>query len=293
MPAFLGSPMPSTLASTARLLWHRRPGLKLPTDMPSIERRLSGVRINSVWLQDYLKCTAAANWPATQLPPLALQIAAAPLHMAVMADRAFPLRPLGIVHQSQQIQQWHPLSARQTYDLHVLTGEARIEHRGISFGLVTEAWQLGTLVWRSEVRILSIQQMPEKTKQRVRPHELSDVTPLQDDTLTVPESIGRRYARIACDYNPVHVHAWLARPFGFRHAIAHGTWTLARALFCAEVEVSPGFTLVAQFIRPVELPSRIRVATYPGTEPGERWLRVTEAGGTQTLLSASVKLAKT
>jgi acyl dehydratase len=293
MPALSGSPLPSTLASTVGLLWHRRSGLTLPIDMPHIERRLSGVRINAAWLHDYLNCTSAANWPATQLPPLALQIAAAPLHMAVMADRAFPFRPLGIVHQSQQIQQWHPLSALQVYDIQVFTSDARIEHRGISFGLVTEAWQLGTLVWRSEVRILSIQRMPEKTKQKVRPHELSDMTPLQDDTLTVPESIGRRYARIACDYNPVHVHAWLARPFGFRHAIAHGTWTLARALFCAEVEASPRYTLVAQFIRPVELPSRIRVASYPGTEQGERRLQVTEAGGTQTLLAASVKLAET
>lgn len=293
MPAFLGSPLPSTLASTARLLWHRRPGLTLPTDMPRIERRLSGVRINAAWLQDYLKCTAAANWPAAQLPPLALQIAAAPLHMAVMADPAFPLRPLGIVHQSQHVQQWHPLSALQAYDLHVFTSEARIEQRGISFGLVTEAWQLGTLVWRSEVRILSIQRKPEKARQKVHPNELSDLTPTQDETLTVPESTGRRYARIACDYNPVHVHAWLARPFGFRHAIAHGTWTLARAMFCLEIEAAREFTLVAQFIRPVELPSRIRIASYPGTEPGERWLRVTEAGGTQTLLSARVKLAKT
>lgn len=293
MPALLGSPLPSTLASTAQLLWHRRPGLTLPADMPRIERWLRGVHIDAAWLQDYLECTVAAKWPATQLPPLALQIAAAPLHMAVMADRAFPLRPLGIVHQSQHVQQWHALSALQTYDLHVFTSEARIEHRGISFGLVTEAWQLGTLVWRSEVRILSIQRMPENAKQKIRPNGLSDLTPTHDETLAVPESTGRRYARIAADYNPVHVHAWLARPFGFRRAIAHGTWTLARALFCTQVEAGPGFTLAAQFIRPVELPSRIRVASYLGPEPGERRLQVTQAGGTQTLLAASVKLAMT
>lgn len=177
--------------------------------------------------------------------------------------------------------------------MHVFTSEARTENRGISFGLVTEAWQLGSLVWRSEVRILSIQRMPKKMGQKTRTHELLDLTPMQDETLAVPESIGRRYARIACDYNPVHVHAWLARPFGFQRAIAHGTWTLARALFCAEVVASPRYTLGAQFIRPVELPSRIRVASYRGTEPGERRLRVTEAGGTQTLLAASVKLVET
>ena len=82
--------------------------------------------------------------------------------------------------------------------------------------------------------------------------------------LHVPEATGRRYASIAGDLNPIHQHALLARLFGFRRAIVHGTWTLARALALAELPGSPAFTLEAHFRRPVELPSDIRVRAWSG-----------------------------
>lgn len=292
MPALLADRLPSTLVSIAQLLLHRRRGLSDLNAMPRIERAVSGARISEDWLRRYQRCTGGAAWPLGCMPPLALQIVSSPLHMSVMADRAFPFRPLGIVHQSQRIQQWQVLSPSVAYDLKVYTSEASVEPRGISFGLVTEARQGKTLVWRSEVRVLSMNRTLAKgasTKRYVEP--FAGLQPLINETLNVPETTGREYASIAGDYNPVHVHAWLARPFGFRRAIAHGTWTLARALSCAGVAASPGLTLDARFHRPVELPSRIRVTSYSGAAPDERWLRVTDADGTQTLLSASVTLA--
>ncbi|HQD14759.1 MAG TPA: hypothetical protein PLY54_04905, partial [Ottowia sp.] len=54
------------------------------------------------------------------------------------------------------------------------------------------------------------------------------------------------------------------RLFGFRRAIVHGTWTLARALALAELPGRPAFTLEAHFRRPVELPSDIRVRAWSG-----------------------------
>ena len=46
----------------------------------------------------------------------------------------------------------------------------------------------------------------------------------------VPGDIGRRYAAVSGDRNPIHMHALSAKAFGFPRAIAHGMWTKARCL---------------------------------------------------------------
>lgn len=39
---------------------------------------------------------------------------------------------------------------------------------------------------------------------------------------SLASDLGRRYARVSGDINPIHLHALSARAFGFRRAIAHG-----------------------------------------------------------------------
>ena len=69
----------------------------------------------------------------------------------------------------------------------------------------------------------------------------------QHQSWSLPGDLGRRYARVSGDANPIHTSALGARLFGFPRAIAHGMWTQARALAAltppdgleaAEIEVS-------------------------------------------------------
>ena len=94
----------------------------------------------------------------------------------------------------------------------------------------------------------------------------------------MPESTGRRYAAIAGDLNPIHQHALLARLFGFKRAIVHGTWTLARALALAELPRTDAFTLDATFRRPVELPSDILVRAWVGGHGPPDTVQVSQPG---------------
>ena len=41
---------------------------------------------------------------------------------------------------------------------------------------------------------------------------------------------GIRYAKVSGDWNPHHLYPWSARLLGYRSPIAHGLWTLARAV---------------------------------------------------------------
>lgn len=284
--------VPSPLVSALQIVVRHRLGLDNPAQMPRIERRVDGARLNSAWLRQYVACIGAdvEHLHTHGLPPLALQIAAASLHLAILADARFPFKPLGLVHLDQTVEQFRRIDPDARLDLRAVTADARTEKRGISFGMVTEARADGELVWRSTLRALSMRRPREKTdrgdtapvERPAQPH------PLETHRITVAEDMGRRYARLAGDRNPIHQHALLARPFGFRRAIVHGTWTLARALTCAGLPGSEVYRLQARFRRPVELPAEIVVERCAGEQPGHQVLRVAQVPGTKTHVSIDV-----
>lgn len=261
MPAIHAAQIPSSLTSAFGLFRHPRRGLIDPTQMPRIERSLAAARIDAAWLRTYCECVGLhSNEPA--LPALALQIAAAPLHLAILADARFPFRALGLVHLSQQVAQTCAISPTASIDLLAYTTDAQWEKRGMSFGLVTEARVDGELCWQATTRALALGKSPTASTSAPRNADDDSTPPRFEQVIDVPENCGRRYAKIAGDLNPIHQHALLAKPFGFKRAIVHGTWTLARALAVAGLPHSERFKFTANFRRPVELPSRILVRAF-------------------------------
>ena len=263
MPALIANEIPSSLASAIGLFRYPRRGLGDPAQMPRIERSLIDAKIDMAWLSSYRECVGLPPGDHV-LPPLVLQIAAAPLHLAVLADVRFPFRALGLVHMSQHITQTQTISPRASLDLVAYTTDARWEKRGMSFGLVTEARIGGRMVWAGVTRALATGISPvniEVAKSRANTIDRAE-SPRIEQQIEVPENCGRGYAKIAGDRNPIHQHAWLARPFGLKRAIVHGTWTLARALALAELPIGESFKFNATFLRPVELPSQILIRAY-------------------------------
>ena len=75
----------------------------------------------------------------------------------------------------------------------------------------------------------------------------------------VAADIGRKYAKVSGDYNPIHMSAMSAKLFGFPRAIAHGMWTLARVTALVQDQlggVAPK-ALDVQFKLPLLLPARV------------------------------------
>lgn len=294
MRAIDPGPMPATLPAYAAMLWHRRRGLQDPAAMPTISRSAQALRLRPGWLQAYREAIGLDRGDGTgTLPPLALQMAAAPLHLSVLADPRFPFKALGLVHVAQTITQARPIAADEVFELRVCTGPAQWARRGMQFGLTTEAWCAGQRLWRGETTALAFGAGPVTDGQGARrEEERSEAEPegapwREAARLVVPEALGRRYAAIAGDLNPIHQHALLARPFGFRRAIIHGTWTLARALAAAGLPRGGSFDLEARFRKPVELPSAIRVGTR--AQDGQDEVRVASDDGSLLHLVAQVR----
>jgi acyl dehydratase len=287
MPVIRPPSLLPTLVSTLGLFRHAHRGLDDPAQMPCIERSLPAGSLDPQWLLAYCRCIGLPAIPQDGLPPLTLQIAAAPLHMAILADKAFPFAAMGLVHMSQGVTQNRPVPADASLTLRAWSGDARRERRGMSFALITEASLDGEVVWRGETRALALDRAQPTEPSSAR--SPTDVTNAETDKslcevrLQVPEATGRRYARVAGDLNPIHQRAVLARLFGFRRAIVHGTWTLARALVLAELSQLPAYSLQASFRRPVELPSEVLIRSFVDGR-----LQVASADGRQKFIEAQI-----
>ena len=69
------------------------------------------------------------------------------------------------------------------------------------------------------------------------------------------DDLGRRYAAVSGDHNPIHLHACSGEAVRLRRAIAHGMWTKARCL--ASLRLPDAFTAEVRFKRPILLPGKV------------------------------------
>jgi acyl dehydratase len=69
--------------------------------------------------------------------------------------------------------------------------------------------------------------------------------------------LGRSYASVSGDRNPIHMHSLTAKPLGFPGAIAHGMWTKARCLAALDSRLPDAFAVDVRFRKPIVLPARV------------------------------------
>jgi acyl dehydratase len=201
------------------------------------------------------------------LPATVPQVLAVPMHIAMLTDPTFPLPAMGVVHVSQRIEVLAPIADDAAIALRATLSEPRSAKRGTMFSLDTEGRVDGELVWRGSTAILSRTAHPDARPapesadgedDAAQSENRGDLGRHRSAMWSVPEDLGRRYTRIAGDFNPIHLWSWTARPFGFKRAIIHGMWTLGRALGELDDDVpSAPFALDIAFRRPIPMPSRV------------------------------------
>jgi MaoC like domain len=173
-----------------------------------------------------------------ELPPTYPHVLAFP--QAVRAMLRARVRVLGLVHVANRIEVLRPIPVGEPLALHV---------RVADLSVTTEASVAGEVVWRE----LSTYVHAGKGGGRAR--RPSEPPPAPSAIWTVPGDIGRRYARVSGDWNPIHLHPLTARLFGMPGPIAHGMWTLARCL--AALELPASYVVEARFKRPLRIPGRV------------------------------------
>jgi len=221
--------------------------------LPQGSLRLEGVDFSDQRIRDYRR--VCGEGPG--LPPAMLHLPGFPLALQLMTARDFPMSALGMVHIANTIEVLTHLETSDEYDITVELANPRTHRKGAQFDAVTTATRDDVVVWREVSTYLSrgtrLADAPAAPPQREWPSASADAEQIAID---VPGDIGRRYAAVSGDRNPIHLHGLAARVFGFRTAIAHGMWSLARCLSEVESELPERYTVVAGFFKPVFLPAK-------------------------------------
>jgi acyl dehydratase len=201
------------------------------------------------------------------------------LQMALMTSDGFPFPLIGLVHVANRITQRRPLHADEPLVLRVRAANLRPHDRGIRFDVESEALSDGTVVWQETSTYLH-RSAGDGERRRTEPEPVVTPTAL----LRIPADIGRRYAEVSGDHNPIHLHALTARLFGFRGAIAHGMWSMSRCLAHYEGRLPAAYTVDVRFKLPILLPATVALtATDDGFDlRDQRTGRPHLVGGFQT-----------
>jgi acyl dehydratase len=232
-------------------------------EIPDLELTLPDVRSDPDAVADYAKVCGFSLRGA--LPATYPHVLAFPLHMAVMADGSFPFGAVGLVHVENRIVQHRPIAIDERITLRVRPTKLEPHPRGRTFAIVTEAHVGGERVWEGVSTMLRRGggSDPGAKPDRGR-------SPNGDDGLGEAASewklggdLGRRYASVSGDRNPIHMHSLIAKPLGFPRAIAHGMWTKARCLAALESKLPDAFAVDVSFRRPVLLPGKVAFASQP------------------------------
>jgi hypothetical protein len=271
---------PSILPLYARAAAPRIPGASLLPfvpggggEIPDLELDLAGVRAKPEDVAAYNKVCGFAL--RDHLPPTYPHVLAFPLHMAVMADGSFPFGAVGLVHVENRIEQHRRIGIGEELAIHVRPTKLQPHSKGRTFSLITEVTVDGELVWGSTSTMLrrgsgSSNTVPKDSNPEL--HQILNPPDRKFDAVRERELIagaewrlggdlGRRYASVSGDRNPIHMHSLSAKPLGFPGAIAHGMWTKARCLAALESRLPDAFATEVRFRKPILLPGRVEFAS--------------------------------
>jgi acyl dehydratase len=292
---------PSIMALYARSAVATLPGTSmLPLipgagrEIPDLALALPRIEVDPAALARYAK---VCGFPLRdELPVTYPHVLAFPLQMALMTDGSFPFGAVGLVHIENRITQHRPIGVGEELEIRVRPTPLEPHPRGRSFSVLTEVLSHEEPVWESASRMLrrgggqaagnaASSRSPEETAggSPVGGHAAVDAAaqspqPEASSEWHLPGDLGRRYAAVSGDRNPIHMHRLSAKAFGFPRAIAHGMWTKARCLAALQDRLPDAFSVEVRFRKPILLPAHVQFLSATEGEQIEFTVRDAKLG---------------
>ncbi len=237
------------------------PGLKKSgSELPEVTLARRGVGIDPGHVAAYAE---VCGFPRKDtLPVPYLHMLAFPLHMAMLTDGSFPFPAMGMVHVENTITQHRSVTAQERFDVSVSATNLRPHAKGTVFDMLTEVSVDGELVWDEVSTYLRRGKGDEGATSGL------DIPLVSDGGVEwrLPGDLGRRYAAVSGDRNPIHLYGVTAKAFGFPRQIAHGMWSKARSIAAIENRLPEAVKVEVAFKTPVLLPTTVRFASSPAVD---------------------------
>lgn len=222
--------------------------------LPDRTLELAGTTISADAVADYAHVCGfqvGGDVPLTYPHMLAF-----PLQMRLMTDREFPLPAPGMVHLRNVITQRRALEVGEPLTLQVHAERLVAHPKGAQVDLVANVRTPdGEVTWHSRSTYFVRGAQADDASEPAPPEPAPAAGDRPHAVWKVPGDIGRRYAAVSGDVNPIHINGLAAKAFGMPGTIAHGMWSKARVLAALSGRYAPASTVDAVFRAPLRTPS--------------------------------------
>ncbi|GAC28057.1 MaoC/PaaZ C-terminal domain-containing protein [Brumicola pallidula] len=247
------------------------------------------IQIDAIHCERYNKAVSWRLGIASVIHPNYLQVLTLPMQLEMMVNKPFPFKPMGLVHLANFIRVNYLPEQSSKLILKTSFNGLAWHKKGWVFAVLSEGFVDGELAISGTSYYLSRQQHNQVNESEAlatdmsicEPHfkadnvlETASIMPIVDavispfdETIEInfPLGIGRKYAQVSGDFNPIHLSRWTAKAMGFKQAIAHGMYSKAiclSAVLKQEMQNSKRalaqtpMQFSTQFIQPIYLPTR-------------------------------------
>jgi acyl dehydratase len=259
-PGGVGTLLRAALPSVP--LVNQLPGIRKSGDFEGLAFARPAVTIERPHVASY---AVVCGFPVKDTVPLTYpHVLAFGLHMAILSDPTFPFPAVGAVHLANSITAHRPVVIGETVTVSVRAEEVRPHPKGRTVDVLASIDAGGEVVWESTSTYLRRGRGDSDAPVPDGPTEI----PPGRATWRLPADLGRRYAAVSGDHNPIHLYPLTAKALGFPRQIAHGMWSLARCIAAVENRLPDAVTVDATFRKPIVLPGTVAFGVEAGAGGG-------------------------
>ena len=266
-----------------------------PVVVPSEAVVLPGVAVDAQRAAALARVTGVPLRPV--LPAVGPHLLAFTAQLRLMGADAFPFPLPGLVHVTQHVRQHRPLGAGERAEVRTRARGPVAHPKGTLVELVSQVLVGDEVAWEGTSGYLARGVGGAAGAGAHDPLDLPEPPGRTAARWRVPADAGRAYAAVSGDANPIHLSRLAARALGFRGAITHGMWTLARAVGQVEPQVAAAgdgaVEVRARWGSPLLLGSRADLCVEPlAAGPGAGWALAVRSGERVHLTAAVAPLPR-
>ena len=220
---------PGIWGSYFKVLTVKRKGLKAGDSIPNLKGILPQYKIDEDHLKSYNEACELEN--SEIMPVLYPHVIASPIYMNLLTNKIFPFGLVGSLHLRNHIIHHRPVTTDEVFDIEVEVIEQRVVKQGMEFDFTISIIIDGERVWESISAWLTRGKFGKEYETTPNADILKTETEAQHFIdLYIPNKIGKKFAKITLDYNPIHISKTLAPLFGMKRDVAHAMWATGQTL---------------------------------------------------------------
>lgn len=219
--------------------------------LPELKARANDVAFDAEALAEFNR-VCGSNL-TSRVPPTYPHVLSFRMQVLLMTSKDFPLSSAGVLHVTNTITQRRWIDMSERFDLEVRIENLAPHPKGLIFESNMDLFVDGEVVWSESNTYLRKGAFPG-SEDATSEDDIPPTLPQHQAVWDIPADLGKQYASVSGDYNPIHVNRPVARLVGGKKLILQGLWGIAHSLAMLDPQLpSGGMQVDSRFRRPIPL----------------------------------------